>query len=298
MNNNITKEIIQVDNNINKDNIAFIIYTNITDNEDKMYSDISEAVCRWLIKSNEIKLYVTDYSNDYFKLENKDKVLYILNDNYEEKNNYIKTNNYNKIYQSEEDSYSIYSYFEKTINEDIKFIPYSKNVYDYNGAEEYEIEEETLIGIEEVYARETYKKSIFLSTYHLINNELRTYEGYEYSIIKNDYNENNNIIEIINDTFNTKLKYYEVNDLKIDNLIDVYKEIYFNDFFDLNETSLNKLNEYINKLEIKLGKYKKVYLVDESEDEDNIINSFFINMATWCIVFEKGIIIVMYGSNE
>ena len=152
--NNITKEIIQIkDNEINKENIAFIIYTNIEEDEEKTYTDISESVCRWLLKTNEVKLYVTDYENDYFKLENKDKVIYILNDNYEEKLKLKKIDNYQKIYEEENNIYSIYSYYEKELDENIKFIPYSKNVYDYNGSEEYEIEEELLIGVEEIFAK-------------------------------------------------------------------------------------------------------------------------------------------------
>ena len=74
--NNITKEIIQIkDNEIDKDSIAFIIYTNIEEDEDKTYTDISESVCRWLLKTNNVKLYVTDYDNDFYKLEKKDKVI-------------------------------------------------------------------------------------------------------------------------------------------------------------------------------------------------------------------------------
>ena len=297
--NNITKEIIQIkDNEINKENIAFIIYTNIEEDEEKIYTDISESVCRWLLKTNEVKLYVTDYENDYFKLENKDKVIYILNDNYEEKLKLKKIDNYQKIYEKENNIYSIYSYYEKDLDENIKFIPYSKNVYDYNGSEEYEIEEELLIGVEEIFAKETYKKSIFLTTYNLINNEIRSYEGYEYNIVKNDYNENNNIIEILNDTFETKLKYDEINDLKIDNLVDAYKEIYYIDFLNISDSSINKLNNIIENLELKLGKYRKIYLVNESDNEEDIINTFFVNMCTWAIVFDNAIIVVMYGSNE
>lgn len=297
--NNITKEIIQIkDNEINKENIAFIIYTNIEEDEEKIYTDISESVCRWLLKTNEVKLYVTDYENDYFKLENKDKVIYILNDNYEEKLKLKKIDNYQKIYEKENNIYSIYSYYEKDLDENIKFIPYSKNVYDYNGSEEYEIEEELLIGVEEIFAKETYKKLIFLTTYNLINNEIRSYEGYEYNIVKNDYNENNNIIEILNDTFETKLKYDEINDLKIDNLVDAYKEIYYIDFLNISDSSINKLNNIIENLELKLGKYRKIYLVNESDNEEDIINTFFVNMCTWAIVFDNAIIVVMYGSNE
>lgn len=297
--NNITKEIIQIkDNEINKENIAFIIYTNIEEDEEKTYTDISESVCRWLLKTNEVKLYVTDYENDYFKLENKDKVIYILNDNYEEQLKLKKIDNYQKIYEKENNIYSIYSYYEKDLDENIKFIPYSKNVYDYNGSEEYEIEEELLIGVEEIFAKETYKKSIFLTTYNLINNEIRSYEGYEYNIVKNDYNENNNIIEILNDTFETKLKYDEINDLKIDNLVDAYKEIYYIDFLNISDSSINKLNNIIENLELKLGKYRKIYLVNESDNEEDIINTFFVNMCTWAIIFDNAIIVVMYGSNE
>ena len=295
MNKEITKEIIQTNNiEINKEDISFIIYTDIEDNS---YDEITDLLCRWLLKTNEIKLYVTDYEYDYFKLENKNKVLYILNNNYEEKFNYIKTNNYKKIYIDENNTYSIYSYFEKKL-EEVKFIPYSKNVYDYNGSEEYEIEEDLLIGIEEIFAKETYRKPIFLNPYRLINNELSSYEGYEYNIIKNDYNENDNIIEILNDTFGTKLKYDDIKDLKIEKIVDTYKEIYCNNFYELDDSSLNKLNDSIESLESKLGKYKKVYLVNESDNEENIINTFYFNMCTWAIVFEKGIIIIMYGSNE
>ena len=108
----------------------------------------------------------------------------------------------------------------------------------------------------------------------------------------------NNIIEILNDTFDTKLKYDEINDLKIDNLVDAYKEIYYIDFLNISDSSINKLNNIIENLELKLGKYRKIYLVNESDNEEDIINTFFVNMCTWAIVFDNAIIVVMYGSNE
>lgn len=308
MNKNITIEIIQIKNNINKNDIAFAIYTNVVkENEEKVYNDIAELMGMWALKVNDIKLYVTDINNDILNIEdNKSntKVIYLLNDNYENKLNYNKTNEYKKVYFTDEinnveNTYiSIYSCFEKKLDDSVKFKPYTQNIYDYNGAEDFELEEELFTGIEEIFAKEIYVKSLILGPYHIYNNELFSYDGYEYSIVKNDYNNNSNIIEIINDTFDKKIRYEDVNNINKDKLIDILKEIYLTDTFELSTNSSNKLNIYIEELEDRLGQYKKTYFIIENEDEESIINSFFINMSTWVIIFEKGILIVSQGSNE
>lgn len=306
MNKNITIEIIQIKNNINKNDIAFAIYTNVVkENEEKIYNDIAELISMWALKVNDIKLYVTDINNDILNIEdNKSntKVIYLLNDNYENKLNYNKTNDYKKVYFTDEinnveNTYiSIYSCFEKKLDDSVKFKPYTQNIYDYNGAEDFELEEELFTGIEEIYAKELYRKSIILGLYRVVNNELYAYEGYEYSIIKNDINDNSNIIEVINDTLDTKIKYDALNDIKKSDLKEVFNNIYLNTKFALDDDSSNKINDYINELEQRLGNYKKTYLV--IEDEESIINSFYINMSTWIIVFDNALLVISYGSNE
>ena len=306
MNKNITIEIIQIKNNINKNDIAFAIYTNVVkENEEKIYNDIAELISMWALKVNDIKLYVTDINNDILNIEdNKSntKVIYLLNDNYENKLNYNKTNDYKKVYFTDETNnvkntyISIYSCFEKKLDDSVKFKPYTQNIYDYNGAEDFELEEELFTGIEEIYAKELYRKSIILGLYRVVNNELYAYEGYEYSIIKNDINDNSNIIEVINDTLDTKIKYDALNDIKKSDLKEVFNNIYLNTKFALDDDSSNKINDYINELEQRLGNYKKTYLV--IEDEESIINSFYINMRTWIIVFDNALLVISYGSNE
>ena len=308
MNKEIAKEIIQINNNIAKEEIAFIIYTNVEENnEDKLFSSIADLICRWVTKEDNIKLYVTDYENDILKIDDNNtntKVVYILNNNYEEKLNYNKNTKYINVYSTDEivgvdNTYiNIYSCFEKKINDDAIFKPYSSEVYDYNDAEEFEIEEELFTNIEEIYAKESYKKHIILGLYRLINNELCSYEGYEYSIIKNDINTNSNIIEVINDTFDTKIKYEDINNLKKDNLKDAINEIYLNNSLCLEDDSVNKLSKLTSELESRLGNYKNAYLIIEGEEEETIVNSFFVNMSTYCIVFEKTLLIISYGSNE
>ena len=189
MNKNITIEIIQIKNNINKNDIAFAIYTNVVkENEEKVYNDIADLICRWVTKEDNIKLYVTDINNDILKIDDNNtntKVVYILNNDYEEKLNYNKNTKYINVYSTEEivgvdNTYiNIYSCFEKKINDDAIFKPYSSEIYDYNDAEEFEIEEELFTNIEEIYAKESYRKHIILGLYRLINNELCSYEGYE-----------------------------------------------------------------------------------------------------------------------
>ena len=308
MNKEITYEIIQIDNNINKEEIAFIIYSNIKkEQEEDFYKSLSELVCKWLVKEDKIKLYVTDYSNDILKLDNNSqntKVVYILNNNYEESLNLVKKEEYKKVYYTEEvngvpDVYiNIYSNYEKELSDTISFRPYSQNIYDYNDAEDFEIEEELFKNIEGIFAKESYKKSLLLGIYRLVNNELCAYEGYEYSIIKNNIRKYPNIIEVINETFDTKVRYEDVNDLKKDTLIDSIKEIYMDNLTEIDKENESKLEEYLKILESRLGRYIKSYIVIEQEEEETIINTFFVNMNTWVIAFENAILVISFGSNE
>ena len=308
MNKDITYDILQINNDINKDEIAFIIYSNVKkENEEKFYNSISELICRWLIKKDNIKLYVTDYSNDLLKLDNNisnTKVIYILDDNYEETLKLIKRDDYKRVYYTDEinndsDTFiNIYSYYEKKLSDTVNFRPYSENIYDYNDAEDFEIEEELFTNIEGIFAKESYKKSLLLGMYNIVNNELYSYEGFEYSIIKNNIRDYPNIIEVINDTFDTKVRYEDINDLKKDTLKDAIKEIYMDNYLELSFENESKLEEYLSVLESRLGRYIKSYLIIEQEEEETIINSFFVNMATYVIALENAILVISFGSNE
>lgn len=308
MNKDITYDILQINNDINKDEIAFIIYSNVKkENEENFYNSISELICRWLIKKDNIKLYVTDYSNDILKLDNNisnTKVIYILDDNYEETLKLIKRDDYKKVYYTDEinnvsDTFiNIYSYYEKKLSDTVGFRPYSENIYDYNDAEDFEIEEELFTNIEGIFAKESYKKSLLLGMYNIVNNELYSYEGFEYSIIKNNIRDYPNIIEVINDTFDTKVRYEDINDLKKDTLKDAIKEIYMDNYLELSFENESKLEEYLSVLESRLGRYIKSYLIIEQEEEETIINSFFVNMATYVIALENAILVISFGSNE
>lgn len=58
--------------------------------------------------------------------------------------------------------------------------------------------------------------------------------------------------------------------------------------------------KYLCEIENKLGSYIKLYSIEEENDtnENNLVNPFYINLGTWCVIYQNAILIISYGSDE
>jgi len=60
------------------------------------------------------------------------------------------------------------------------------------------------------------------------------------------------------------------------------------------------LKKYLSGIENKLGSYIKLYSIEEDNDtnERNLVNPFYINLETWCVIYQNAILIISCGSDE
>lgn len=193
---------------------------------------------------------------------------------------------------------------KRKYNSNYKFLPYHDNYEDldeieFNGLNIFS--NNLFTKIEEVFAIENYRKAD-IPKYNYFNNNLCSFmEGFHVSALKNDYNINSNIVEVINTKFDTNLTMDEFIEKRITNEIEIYADIYNMDVdktYNLDKESKDKIEKYIKEISNVFGKVLKWYQVDEKMD-DNIktVNKFYIIFSTYFIVYEKGIVIIGWGSD-
>ncbi len=195
--------------------------------------------------------------------------------------------NYNKVFYNEEEDITIYSLISRKTN-NYKYIPYITNKLGINY---------NFYNIEIEYHKLAYKKSFI---YH----DTKSYEGYLLDVIEI---KNNNILESLLGDKKTKENYkLEIID-NINNLEDAISYIFsinkfINNSYELIEIDKNdknimsEINKYIKIIESNFGHLISFY--DINNNLANIITSFSINLRMWCLVFEKHLIIIDYGTYE
>jgi len=296
--------------NLKENEIAVVIYCNSSDTDLMVFCNHIYYILylgNWILRDKIINMYSVDSTSDILKLDNKNKynmAIYIKSEDLNQES--IKVDNYRKMFDINEidqtipsigytadtiSDFIVYSCHERKINNDTKLNPYCS---DY--------EDDTFSKIEELFAKESYKKNL-LKLYHIgINNNLYAYSGFSYNIIMNNSTENDNIANILNKKFRTHLKMDVIRDYKIVNHIDAIKEVFKLIYdADLTDSVIEEFNKYLSVIENKLGRYIKLYSIEEEEndtDESDSINPFYINMENWCIVYQNAILIISYGSDE
>jgi len=261
----------------------------------------------WILRDKIINMYSVDSTSDILKLDNKNKynmAIYIKSEDLNQES--IKVDNYRKMFDINEidqtipstgytadtiSDFIVYSCHERKLDDDAILNPYCS---DY--------EDDTFSKIEEIFAKESYKKNL-LKLYHIgSNNNLYAYSGFSYNVIMNNAIENDDIANILNKKFRTHLKMDVIRDYKIVNHIDAIKEVFKLIYdADLTDSVIEEFNKYLSVIENKLGRYIKLYSIEEEEndtDESDSINPFYINMENWCIAYQNAILIVSYGSDE
>lgn len=109
--------------------------------------------------------------------------------------------------------------------------------------------------------------------------------------------ENYDITNIINEKFKTNLNSSSLKSYDIKNHIEAVNEIFKSIYADeLTHKLLDELKKYLSKIENKLGSYIKLYSIYEENDTN--VNTFYINLETWCVVYQNAILIISYGSDE
>lgn len=297
---------------LKENEIAFVIYcnasdTDITDFCNNIYYILSLG--HWILKNKDITMYIVDSNFDILGLENKNaynKVIYIKCE--EISNEKINVNNFRKmndIYQKDTilSNCTIYSCYERKLDKLIKLSPYGYGCfYDIDKL----VDENIFIKIEEIFAKENYRKKM-LTLYGKRNftgngKLLSSDSGFEFCSIRNDIAINKDIISIINNKLKTNLNKLVFDNYKIENhmeaFIEIFKVIYDN---KLDDESINTLEKYISEIENKLGNYIKLYSIKEEgndTNESNLVNPFFINCGTWCLIYQNAILIISYGLDE
>ena len=296
--------------NLKENEIAIVVYCNVSDSDLMDFCNHIYYILflgNWILRNKVISMHVVDRNLDILGLENKNaynRAIYIKSEDLNQET--IKVDNYRKMFDLNEidqtipssgyttdtiSDFIVYGCYERKLDNDAKLNPYCS---DY--------EDDTFSKIEEIFAKESYKKNL-LKLYHIgSNNNLYAYSGFSYNIIMNNFIENDDIASILNKNFKTKLKTDVIRDYKKENHIDAIKEIY-KLIYDANLTDsvIDELKKYLRDIENKLGSYIKLYSLEEEEndtDECDSINPFYINMGNWCVVYQNAILIVSYGSDE
>lgn len=103
-----------------------------------------------------------------------------------------------------------------------------------------------------------------------------------------------------NEKFKTNLDSSSLKSYDIKNHTEAVKEIFKSIYVGkLTDKLFDELKKYLSKIENKLGSYIKLYLIEESgTNKSNSVNSFYINLGTWCLVYQNAILIISYGSDE
>ena len=298
---------------IKPDEIAFAIYCNskgidLTTSCNYIYQQL--LMGKWITKDQNINMYILDSSDDILGLVNNDsydKVIYIKCE--EITNTNIRVNNFSKRYSFKDNfkpsikfpidnivDFVIYGCYERKLDDKTKFIPYCSNV------EGNLIKEDIFIRIEDIFARENFKKHI-ISSYYLLDNNMHSYLGFFYNIIMNSSTKDDDIINIINERLKSNL---DVSQLKkydrathVDAIREVFKCVYAG---ELKNSLINNLKQLLNEIENKLGDYIMIFSIEEqnstSKQDLKIVSPWYFNAKTWCIVYKNGILIVSYGSDE
>lgn len=296
--------------NLKENEIAIVVYCNVSDSDLMDFCSHIYYILflgNWILRNKVISMHVVDRNLDILGLENKNaynRAIYIKSEDLNQET--IKVDNYRKMFDLKEidqtipssgyttdtiSDFIVYGCHERKLDNDAKLNPYCS---DY--------EDDTFSRIEEIFAKESYKKNL-LKLYHIgSNNNLYAYSGFSYNIIMNNSIENDDIASILNKIFKTKLKTDVIRDYKKENHIEAIKEIY-KLIYDANLTDsvIDELEKYLRDIENKLGSYIKLYSLEEEEndtDECDSINPFYINMGNWCVVYQNAILIVSYGSDE
>lgn len=295
--------------------IAFAIYckssdTDLTDFCNHIYYILSLG--NWIAKNKDISMCIVDSNLDILGLEDKNaynNVIYIKcedisNENinvdkfrkmldFKEINKTIPSNGYsiNNI-----TDYIIYGCYERKLDKGAELNPYCSDIEDNRNL----LKEDIFIRVEEIFAKENYKKNL-LNLYHLVGKDrIYAYAGFSYNIIMNNAIENYDITNIINEKFKTNLDSSSLKSYDIKNHIDAIKEIFKSIYAaELTDKLFDELKKYLSKIENKLDSYIKLYLIEESgTNKSNSVNSFYIKLGTWCVVYQNAILIISYGSDE
>lgn len=313
------KDKINIDYNdgtkLKENEIAFAIYCNVSDADITAFCNYIYYILslgKWISKNKEISMYIVNSNFDILGLENKNaynKVIYIKCEEINNEN--ISANNFRKMYDHKENSktipsteYSfsnidniIYGCYERKLDKAAELYPYCSDVEDNKNL----LRDDIFIRVEEIFAKENYKKNL-VNWYRLLlsRNGISADAGFSYNVIMNNAIDNDDITNIINEKFKTNLNGSSLIDYDIRNHIDAVKEIFKSIYADkLTDKLLNELNKYLSEIENKLGNYIKLYSIYEDENEnDTNVNPFYINLGTWCVVYQNAILIISYGSDE
>ena len=113
--------------------------------------------------------------------------------------------------------------------------------------------------------------------------------------------ENYDITYIINEKFKTNLDSSSLKSYDIKNHIDAIKEIFKLIYADkLTDELIDELKKYLSEIKNKLGSYIKLYLIEEKSgtNKSKSVNPFYINLGTWCVIYQNAILIISFGSDE
>lgn len=113
--------------------------------------------------------------------------------------------------------------------------------------------------------------------------------------------ENYDITYIINEKFKTNLDSSSLKSYDIKNHIDAIKEIFKLIYADkLTDELIDELKKYLSEIKNKLGSYIKLYLIEEKSgtNKSKSVSPFYINLGTWCVIYQNAILIISFGSDE
>lgn len=304
----------------NKENIAFIFYGNINQEEIKktlnkivyiLYE--SHWVYRYILG---LKIYVSDINIcNIDGIGKHDKFFYIMKKQisipykntepfkiYDSKNFKVYDSKNIEWNNNNNNNLSAYSFIEKKTDANVIFVPYSDELFDENHL----LDLNYYIQIEEIFAREEYKRHLYpnylVSLRYLQDKNgeykkdrdkiLFAYEGYYISIIENKTLDND-VIKCLNNYFNIHNECIRVEKTDINNSIEALLNCYglWENFID--DNSKVKLQNYSNIIENRLGKFKGYYKISNYPD----ISGISLRKPC-CFLYEKAIVFVEYATRE
>ncbi|MBR3162387.1 MAG: hypothetical protein IKF19_06630 [Bacilli bacterium] len=237
----------------------------------------------WIEKNSDINIHILSKEElkDY-NINTKKEALGIYKEDISIE--FIVNNTYKKVFYDDEEDITIYSLISRRTN-NYEYIPYITNKLGlkYN-----------FYNIEKEYHKLAYKESFI---YH----DKKSYEGYLLNVIEINNNDilksllgnkkikDNYKLELIEDIYNLEdaISYiFSINKYKNNNY----------ELIESNESLSNKIDIFTKKIESIHGKLVSLYEMN-SNLADNI-SSFAINISMWCLIFNKHIIIIDYGTYE
>lgn len=314
------KDKINIDYNygtkLKENEIAFAIYCNssnidLADFCDYIYYILSLGI--WISKNKDISMYILRSNLDILGLEDKNvynNVIYIKCEDINNEN--INVDKFRKMHDFKEinktipfngylinniTDYIIYGCYERKLDKEAELNPYSSDLEDNRNL----LKKDIFIRVEEIFAKENYKKNL-LNLYHLLSKyKIYANAGFSYNIIMNNAIENYDITYIINEKFKTNLDSSSLKSYDIKNHIDAIKEIFKLIYADkLTDELIDELKKYLSEIKNKLGSYIKLYLIEEKSgtNKSKSVNPFYINLGTWCVIYQNAILIISFGSDE